>query len=638
VSGIFGVFHLDDRPADPETLGKMADSLAHRGPNGVNIWCDGSIGLGHRMLWTTPESLQENQPAACQSNGLVLTADARIDNRTELIDLLNLGDRPAAKITDSDLILAAYQKWDTACADKLIGDFALVIWDKRKQRLFCARDPMAVKPFYYYLADNIFVFASETKALLCLSQVPRRLNETKLAEFLVRDFQNPIDTFYQNILRLPAAHQLTVSPGGSQIERYWFPDLSRRLKLSSDSEYVDAFREEFTRAVNSRLRSAFPVGSTLSGGLDSSSIACVARNTFAENGQKKLHTFSAIFPNLPADDLRFIDERPFINAITAMAGLEAHAESCDQISPLIDLERVFRHEDEVVFAPNLYLHWSLYKLAKKQGLRVFLDGIDGDAAVSHGIEYLSELARRGRWLTLAKEGSAYARMYGGSRWSIIWDYGFKPIVPTPLRGIWPGVFAEPSSWDTNRAIVNKAFAQRIGLDEHFSKLEAANTHRPRTASEMQWQDLGSSMYAYAMELADKAANAFSLEVRYPFFDRRFIEFSLSVPPGQKLHKGWTRLNLRRAMDGILPTEVQWRPYKANLGASFKRGLLQFEKEQLDAVILDDPSVIEPYIDIPALHQAYDRYQSAPIQYEQEAMSVYIAVVLANWLRNAGLSA
>ena len=178
MSAVVGIFYLDERPVAASELNEMLESLAHRGPDGSGAWREGATGLGHRMLWTTPESLHERLPLADQTGKLAITADARIDNRQELIHLLGVADRPAEPISDSQLILAAYEKWGEQCVERLLGDFAFAIWDGRRQSLFCARDPLGVKHFYYYYSPGrAFVFASELKALLRLPFVPRRLNE-----------------------------------------------------------------------------------------------------------------------------------------------------------------------------------------------------------------------------------------------------------------------------------------------------------------------------------------------------------------------------------------------------------------------------------------------------------------------------
>ena len=182
MGAIAGLYLLDGRSPNRTDLDLMVATLAHRGPDASGMWCRGPAGLAHRALWTTPESLHETLPLRADFANLVLTADARIDNRAELIAALDLDGRGSSQITDSELILAAYEYWGEHCPEKLLGDFAFAIWDGRKQTVFCARDHFGVKPFYYhYRAGRLFAFASEIKGLLCLSEVPRRLNEVRVA-------------------------------------------------------------------------------------------------------------------------------------------------------------------------------------------------------------------------------------------------------------------------------------------------------------------------------------------------------------------------------------------------------------------------------------------------------------------------
>ena len=168
MSGIAGAYYsFDGRPVEKTDIEKMLNIIVHRGPDGSRIWTDGPIGFGHRMLWTTPESLNEKLPFSNKTEELSITADARIDNRDELISTFDLPGRSRQTIADSELILTAFEKWGEGCPERLLGDFSFAIWDSRKNRLFCARDHMGIKPFYYYLSDKLFVFASEIKALLC---------------------------------------------------------------------------------------------------------------------------------------------------------------------------------------------------------------------------------------------------------------------------------------------------------------------------------------------------------------------------------------------------------------------------------------------------------------------------------------
>lgn len=618
MSAIAGIYYLDNRPVDRSHLESMVDILVHRGTDASNIWHQGSIGLAHRMLWTTPESLHEQLPF--KNHNLVITADARIDNRDELIAALDLNDYPTQKITDSQLILASYQKWGDHCLEKLLGDFAFAIWDERSHQLFCAKDPMGVKPFYYYRSKSIFVFASEIKALLCLPEVPRQLNEVKVADHLALLFEDQTITFYKDILRLQPAHTITIDANQTKLARYWSLDPNREIHLRSDAEYTEAFREIFIQAVRCRLRSAFPISSTLSGGLDSSSIACTARKLLTEAGNQNLHTFSAIFPNLPKEDLQWLDERRYINAVKALGGLQSHDVPVDCFSPLVKL---LWQDDEAIAAPNLYMHQALYHAAHQQGVRVFLDGLDGDSTVSHGWAYLTQLTYTGKWRTLFNQLKSIAKQYKVPRRRLLWKYSLRPFWQ-----ILPG-----SSQPPNIKLLNSTFAQRIGIAERMQFLQRMPTFNARLEH---WRGLTSGLHSYALEVADKATAAFSLEARYPFYDRRLIQFCLALPPEQKLNQGWTRLVLRQAMTDILPPEVQWRVHKANLAPNFKRKLQEYEKETLKEVI-NNPQIITPYVDVQAIQAAYNRYSSQPQQSNQDAIALFSAVTLALWLQKAHLT-
>lgn len=639
MSAIAGVYNTDGKPVDKGDLNRMLDSLAHRGSDGAGVWIESAVGVGHRMRWTTPESLHEKQPFLHRSGDFIITADARIDNREELIANLNLTGGAPASITDSQLILAAYEKWGEMCPEKLLGDFAFAIWNRRKQALFCARDHLGVKPFYYHHSNHIFAFASEIKALLGSLSAPFRINELKIAFHLQPNFlaQDKEMTFYQDILRLPPAHKMTVTANGAQRHSYWSLDPERELRLKSDDQYSEAFRELFMDAVRCRLRSAFQVGSTLSGGLDSSSIVCTARNLLAGRQDGCLHTFSAIFPDLPERERRKIDERPFVDAVVAMGGLIPHYIRADHLSPLEDMKRVLWHEDEVVFAPNLYMHWGMYKEAQRQGVRVLLDGIDGDSTVSHGLGYLAELARVGRWISMVKEATALSRKASRSYppWKVVWDYGLRPLIPKSYKKLWRGLRGRSQLTEFLNPTIHPSFAKRVGLAERAQSLLDNLSAPTHSAREEHWQGLTSGLLPYVLEIADKAASAFSLEPRYPFCDRRLAEFCLAVPANQKLHQGWTRAIMRRAMTDILPNEIRWRIGKANLSPNFQLGLLNGHRELLDDIIVRNPGALGNYVDIPALQKVYSRYIGQ--QGQQDALTIYSAVTLALWLSQSAAS-
>ncbi|MBE0698700.1 MAG: asparagine synthetase B, partial [Anaerolineaceae bacterium] len=270
MSGIAGTWQRNGAPVEPELLEKFSIGLTPYGSDTFGHWSGGEIAFLHCMQRSTPESIEESQPFSAENGKYIITADARIDNREELLAQLGLRDQP--DLPDSQVILAAYQVWGTECPLHLLGDFAFAIWDQAKQQIFCARDAFGVRPFYYYHTMDQFTFGSSIGVILADKRVPRKLNEEKIADFLLELFEDKARTFYQDVFRLPPAHIMVVSHGGEWISRYWSLDPETELRLPTDADYAAAYREAFVEAVRCRLRSAVTIGSTLSGGLDSSSV------------------------------------------------------------------------------------------------------------------------------------------------------------------------------------------------------------------------------------------------------------------------------------------------------------------------------------------------------------------------------
>jgi asparagine synthase (glutamine-hydrolysing) len=635
MSAISGVFYLDGCPADVASIRKMTDSLSHRGRDGTGTWVGHSVALGHQMRHVTPESVGEKQPLVANDSDLAITADARIDNREDLIRVLRMRGRPGTPIRDSEIILAAYTRWGEACPDHLIGDFAFAIWDGRRQSVFCARDPMGVKPFYYFRSDRMFAFASEIKALLTLPDVPRHLNELQIACHLTLSTGDREMTFYRDVFRLAAASSLCVGKDFVRLERYWRLDPEREIRFSTNEDYAEAFAEIFRESVRARLRSVFPVGSTLSGGLDSSSIACTARDLLRSEGRAPLHTFSAVFPSAYAPDLDRIDERAYVDAVVGMGGIEPHFVRADEVTPLAEYDRVLWHMDEPPLAPNLYMHWALYGSAKESGTRVLLDGVDGDSAVSHGFGRLPDLLRHGAWDVFASEVKAISERHGVPVRHVVNLYGLSYLDELGRSGRWrtwgftARQFAQRfgMSWkmliarhgirhlgmmawsrrlrtEPLTGYVEPAFARAAGLHAWNAKTgtdalpQADARHEHRSSLEAPiWQTV--------LEVADRAAAAFGIEPRYPFFDRRLMEFCLALPAEQKLANGWSRLVLRNAMAGALPDAIRWRASKGDLSSNFYRGFLEGDSDRIREVLVDRPQPIMRYVDVAGARTGYE---------------------------------
>ena len=227
----------------------MTQLMEHRGPDGARHWVQGPIAMGHRALNTTPESSLERQPLLDEAAGLGLTFDGRIDNRDELKSVL-AADRTNGRVeTDAELVLAAYRKWGEECPEHLLGDFAFAIWDEPRKRLFCARDHLGVRPFFYAAVGDTFVCASEIRALFA---VPSLKMEPNLAIITMRLLGRSVEfdeTLYKGVSRLPMAHRLTITREAIRTRRYWDIDPAHEIRYRNDEEYGEHFRELFFDAV-----------------------------------------------------------------------------------------------------------------------------------------------------------------------------------------------------------------------------------------------------------------------------------------------------------------------------------------------------------------------------------------------------
>lgn len=655
MSAIFGIYNLSGKPVCDRLLIEMSDILAHRGGDAANVWSAGNIGFGHRMQWTTRESLGEKLPNGICGNNFAITADARIDNRDDLLRRLNLFERAASdSISDSEIIVWAYEKWGEDCTKHLIGDFAFAIWDARQQTVFCARDHFGVKSLYYYFSNDIFVFATEIKALLQVPEVPRALNETKLGDYLTAVYDDVAATFYKDIFRLPASSQMIVNRGGKQIKTYWSLDPQRELRLNSDAEYAENFRELFAEAVACRMRSVYPIGSMLSGGMDSSSVACTARKLMLEkeanlqSGQTKLHTFSAVFEKTAKSDESF-----YINAVLRQGDFEPHILKADSVSPLADLEKIIWHQDEAIQLGNLYINWHLYGAAQKSGVRVILDGFDGDTTVSHGTKLLLELARAKKWTKLFGEARGYAKNFDESfaalMWAYYWRFGLEPKLNkkrafSPLRRAGRKLYERALTKDRFAPLradqfdydLNPDFVRQTNLAEHQQRLKEQRPRAARTEREDHYIQFLKGVTPFLLETIDKAAAPFGVEVRYPFWDIRLSEFCLSLPAEQKMHRGYTRMVMRRAMQNILPAEVQWRRGKSDLSHGFNQSLQHFEQSRLLDTFKTDSQILGKYINVAALPETYRRLSNGEATVA-DVLKLSSSVSLALWLQNARLT-
>ncbi len=640
MSAIAGVFHRHSRPVDPGMLQAMVARQLHRGPDNIGTWQQGCAGLGHGALHVTPESVDETLPSADRNARLILTADVRLDNRDELIRLLHLETGSQAVLTDSDLILHAYQAWGTDCPTKLLGDFAFAIWDEPEQRVFIARDHFGTKPLTYYLSHDIFVFASEIKALFCHANVPRRINAQRVADYLVPYFEsyNKQITFYEDIWRLPPAHIMIVSRRHVTLRCYWTPDIETERRYASDDDYAEAFRDVLTQAVESRLRSAFPVAAMLSDGMDSSSIVWTARDILARAGRSPLHTISAIAHNALEEQI----ETQAIEQVIQTGGLVAHTISPGQLIPHQDRLMQLLHSTDNLFDFVIYpIMVPIYNLAHQQGIRRVMDGLDGDTVIWVWTRCLPFLLRHSQIRDAMRVAFDCARFFQESPWSYLLRAAVSAWFPAWLVRHLQGLMQRRLVANAlSASVINRDFTHRLELPERYQQYLAANMGRAQSIRADHAASINASYMTVAFERYDRIAAACSVEACRPLLDKRVVDFCIALPWQHKALGGWSKPVLRRAMHGRLPSEILTRRNFESVGPCFAYAWWKFEHQLIEHVVNEQIDNIREYVDITAVRQAYQRCQARCVRYDtlsdedsiwNDGDHVWTAVTLSLWL-------
>ncbi|MDI6723996.1 MAG: lasso peptide isopeptide bond-forming cyclase [Methanobacterium sp.] len=630
MSAITGIFYRDGRKVDPELIKKMNDRLSHRGPDGSDTWCEGSVALGHQMLWTTPESLHEKLPF--EESGLVITADARIDNRKELSKELDIEDKE--DVSDSYFILKSYEKWGEKCPEHLLGDFAFAIWDKNKEKLFCARDHMGVKPFYYYLDDEMFVFGTEIKALFCVQGVPNQVNDLKVAFHLMTVITDKKFTFYDGIYSLTAANSLIINPDSDKKKNYWELNFDSKIFMESDDEYIKAFQKIFTDAIKCRMRSAYPLGFELSGGLDSSSVVCMAKKILTENdyGFTRINTFSMVF-----DDFPQVDERDYIKEVLNIGNINNNFTSGDKINPFENFETILWHQDQPFFTPNIAILWDMYKKMEKNKIRVLLGGSGGDEIVSHGNNYIRELALSLQLKKLMREIRGSSEHSKKSISKLFYYEVFLFLIPYKIKNFGKKLNSIFKVKSNENSILNIDFENKLGGIDYLKSFKASLIlSKTKTARQYHYFVINRISHQYTMEMQDRIASAYQIEPRYPFFDKRLVEFCYSIPNNMKYRYGWDRYIQRIALNDILPRKIQWRPSKKLFGPVLERNLL-FEKDLLVEIFYENNEVINDYVNLDIIKDQYYKYSSTTEEKSlkdiwQITYNIWLVAFLYLWLK------
>jgi asparagine synthase (glutamine-hydrolysing) len=510
--------------------------------------------LGHRRLSIIDLSDAGHQPMPSDDGRLWLTYNGEIYNYLELRAELQALGRVFRTETDSEVLLQAYEEWGTGSLDRLNGMFAFAIWDRELGSLFCARDRFGVKPLYYTTVAGRFRFASEIKALLADAAVPRRPNDARVLDYLAWALVDHTDeTMFAGISQLPAGSWLTIEADRRTptVHRWYEPH------PVPTREPAATVRRTLESSVELRLRSDVPVGISLSGGMDSSSVLALAARLEQRRGGVVPQSFSA------RSSIEAVDEYVYSKAVIATTGSEnTHfLPSAEELRGTLD--SLFWHLDEPFHGPSVFAHRKLLELARSRGVVVLLDGAGGDEALSgyHHIHYapmLLDLARRGRLRTFVAEVRARARLHGSSYLRTAKDIG-KLVLP--------------------RRLLPRRVPRWILDPERVPSQSRSRTSRLQGHQRFTLERAPLPLYN---RIADRNSMTLSIEARNPFLDYRLVETGLGLPVEELLHAGITKWALREAMRDLLPPEIVDRVTKQGFSsdeALWFRGELGDELEE-----------------------------------------------------------
>lgn len=554
MSAIFGIINKNGRPVEQEITNKMQQAIAHRATDGKGLWNEANAVLGFCKLIIYPQQKDEQLPI--EAGDIAFTADARIDNRDELYSKLNLDKQQWQNEADSYLILKAYLHWGEKCVEHLEGEFVFAVWDKAAQQLFMAADQIGFRPVFYYDSPDTFIFCSEIKGVVAAKTTPNYFNEEHLIEYHFRQ-SDPAQTYNKEVFALCGGNTLKLLNGQIQKSKYWTLEDRGRYNFTSDEDWIACLRDLMYKAVEKRLNPDVPIGVTLSGGLDSSSLACILSDLLAKKN-KPLYAFSSVLP-LNHGGIEQ-DERQYIEIVNKHCPniIQTFVEA-PGVGPFDDVAAAFDKDESI---PNafFYMDQALLLAAQGKNIRSLFTGFGGDFWVSwkgNSVVYL--LMQQGEYKTAFALLKSLAKTNDTNLLSLAKsDWLFYTPAWQQLRKLKPKPKVD---WQLQtvlrRELVNK---YKHGFD--FSP-EADQRKTMKTL-------LHSGNLARLLGMFANKNGSYNVGSCDVMFDKDIMGF-LAEAPVRLLNKGgWQRGFLRYAMEGVLPSEIQWRRDKLPYNPDFAR--------------------------------------------------------------------
>jgi len=556
--GIAGIICLNTAFVDRGQLKKMTDMLAHRGEDGQMQWINrsGNVGFGHRRLAIIDLSTAGDQPMHYLKRYSIVF-NGEIYNYIEIKETLYKKGYRFTSDSDTEVILAAYDCWKEACLQQFDGMFAFAIFDAKEQQVFAARDRFGEKPFYYSAGKGLFVFASEMKALWAVG-IEKKTDKKMLLNYLtlgyVQNANDKAQTFYEQIFSLPPASFLQLSTQTLQFRThiYWDIEKDRVLQISQQ-DAIERCAELFATSVKRRLRSDVTVGTSLSGGLDSSAILATVNHPGA-----MFHTFSAVFPGFEKDESRYIKKvTDYLAATKTTNGdIQSNYIEPSALGLIKDFEKLCYHQEEPFQSSSIYAQFKVFELAKKYGVKVLLDGQGADetqAGYNKYIHwYLQGITGKSKFITANREKNLLLKNEVPFKW------GIKNYISAYLPAH-TAIYLEQEEY-------TKTMRQPDIEKDFIASLQGREWEGIRKPVITKLNDiLYYNTHTIGLEellrFADRNSMAHGREVRLPFLSHELVEFVFSLPANFKIYEGWTKWMVRKMMDKKLPDEIVWRKDK-----------------------------------------------------------------------------
>jgi asparagine synthase (glutamine-hydrolysing) len=555
----------------------------------------------------TPEDLFEQQPLVF-ANRFVMLFDGRIDNRPELGEALSIAASELHLMPDSMIAMRLFDRWGEQALERILGDFAIIVMDLQDGQLICARDQMGLRVLHYYLSATRFAVATNPETLFALSWVPRIWSKDKVGDTLVNNGLNEETTYYEEVFRVAPGYIVRVRGSSFSKAQFWNPENIPDVRFKSDHEYVEAFQEHLHAAVKARLRSRRAPCATMTGGLDSSSIAVVAADILAAHGDR-LDTFTAVpevgFSKKETRGIYF-DETPYVRQIAELNGNITPHFVPPSTGPILDQIAEQIRVGGVPSGGILNGLWlmDIYAAARSLGHKVMLCGEMGNTTMSNdGRGLLAELVRKGRWLRLFGEIAS-----SGHRWRhMIRHYTVAPFVPAPI-------FRKYKQWSRGAnppwyeyCAVNPEFAARSGIVDRAAREYLPFDAPPHRDSRLaRIHDF--HIWCETADWYGKLRAGYGIDTRTPAFDRRLVEFCIGIPDDQYRRKGRERWLIKRTMQGRLPDVVLSNTKRGYQAADWFARLTR-ERKHIAAEVkrLNGNPHVSEVIDLQRVSEVLDRW-------------------------------